>query len=606
MNIQELLNRDIHCSCGKTHRCDIATVEIGKGALDTLPCATEGYHHILLVADGNTYPLCAERVKTLLGERVEDVCLFDTTSPLVPDEAAIARLTSQLSKETDLILGIGSGVINDLCKYVSFYHGIKSGIIATAPSMDGYASSGAAMILGGMKVTDTTHAPGLIIGDTEILKNAPIHMIRSGYGDIIGKYSSLCDWELAHLVCGEHVCKPIYDLVLETTDEIRDCADGIAKREGAAIERLMRALVLIGMTLTLVQTTRPGSGSEHHVSHFFEIVGLVHGKRHLAHGTAVAYNTILTAGMREQICRLERPIFYTESKASREAAWSNIYASVANEVKQLQQEAKSYEKDLCAIYSAQWEEIRNILSKCPSAAECNRMMEAVGLCFAECEQTYGHDKICSAMLYGKDLKNRYSVLWLYYTLFSGKPELVDYKQFGLGVARTSLDLSDLQRIFGQISEKELEKAATLIRTHGRTFVYGAGRSGLMVKAFAMRLAQMAKSVFAVGEVVTPAIEEGDLLILASASGETASVLRAAEVAKGVGATVLSITARSQSTLSSVSDSVVCIPAPTKDEQGGGGVMGTLFEQSVLLFCDAVIETLGANPLEMRTRHANLE
>ena len=168
------------------------------------------------------------------------------------------------------------------------------------------------------------------------------------------------------------------------------------------------------------------------------------------------------------------------------------------------------------------------------------------------------------------------------------------------------DFDSLSAIFAQIPFDGREKMIEAIQAHNRIFLYGAGRSGLMIKAFAMRLAQMAKSVFAVGEVVTPAIEEGDLLILASASGETASVLRAAEVAKGVGATVLSITARSQSTLSSVSDSVVCIPAPTKDEQGGGGVMGTLFEQSVLLFCDAIIKTLGANPLEMRTRHANLE
>ena len=234
MNIQELLNQDIHCSCGKKHRCDIACIEIGKRALDRLTAATADYQNVLLVADGNTYPLCGERVKTLLGDKLADVCLFATTAPLVPDEAAIATLRSHLTAQTDLILGIGSGVINDLCKYVSFYHGIKSGIIATAPSMDGYASSGAAMILGGMKVTDTTHAPAIIIGDTELLKSAPMHMIRSGYGDIIGKYSSLCDWKLAHLICAEHFCQPIYDLVMETTDEIRDCAAAIVAREDAA------------------------------------------------------------------------------------------------------------------------------------------------------------------------------------------------------------------------------------------------------------------------------------------------------------------------------------------------------------------------------------
>ena len=606
MQMEELLNRDIPCECGKTHRCDIATVKIGRGALDALPKAVAGYRHILLVADGNTYPLCGERVKVMLSEKIEDVCLFDTTEMLVPDEEAIATVRAHLTEQTDLILGIGSGVINDLCKYVSFYRGIKSGIIATAPSMDGYASSGAAMILGGMKVTDTTHAPDLIVGDTELLKSAPIAMIRAGYGDIIGKYSSLCDWELANLVCGEHLCRPIYDLVRKTTDEIRDCAEAIAKREDAAIERLMEALVLIGMTLTLVETTRPGSGSEHHLSHFFEIVGLVHQEKHLSHGTDVAYNTILTAGMREQILALESPAFCEETPLNRLAAWKRIYGDLSSEVEALQRDAKSYETDLKPIYTEKWEEIRAILQKCPTAAEIRRMMEAVGLCFGECEATYGHGKICDAMLYGKDLKNRYSVLWLYYSLFSGNKSAADYKRFDLLGERMGYDFAPLERVFGELSRDALDQTVRAIESHARVFVYGAGRSGLMIKAFAMRLAQMGRTVFAVGEVVTPAIEGGDLLLLASASGETASVLRCAETARAVGATVYALTASGFSTLLSLSDGAVRLVAPTKDQMSASSLMGTLFEESVLLFGDAVINALGGDPAQMRARHANLE
>lgn len=429
MNIQNLLNHDIVCSCGRTHRCDIGILEIGTGALEKLPFAVKKYRSVLLVADGNTFPLCGERVKTFLGKKLSSVCLFETSGLLVPDEKAIKRIEAHLTADTDLIIGIGSGVINDLCKYVSFYRNIKSGIIATAPSMDGYASSGAAMILDGMKITHTTHAPDIIIGDADILKNAPMDMIRSGYGDIIGKYSSLNDWKLSHLIYGEHFCGEIYDIVLKTTDDIRDSVEEIVAREDRAIEKLMRALVLIGMTLTLVETTRPGSGSEHHLSHFFEIVGLVHGEKHLPHGTDVAYNTILTAYMREQICKLDTPCFCEETEESRIQAWERIFGSVSGEVKQLQLEAKSYETDLKEIYRQNWSEVKKILSRCPTAAECKKMMSAIGLNFSECESTYGHSKICDAMLYGKDLKNRYSVLWLYYVLFSGKKDSVDYPNF---------------------------------------------------------------------------------------------------------------------------------------------------------------------------------
>ena len=113
----------------------------------------------------------------------------------------------------------------------------------------------------------------------------------------------------------------------------------------------------------------------------------------------------------------------------RMAAWSRIYRQVAEEVADLQRDAKSYETDLKPIYATKWAEIKAILKKCPTAAEINRMMEAVGLHFSECEETYGEEKIRDAMLYGKDLKNRYSVLWLYYALFSGEAANVNYKNF---------------------------------------------------------------------------------------------------------------------------------------------------------------------------------
>ena len=88
-------------------------------------------------------------------------------------------------------------------------------IVATAPSMDGYASDGAAMITGGMKVTYKAGLPRAIIADTEVLCNAPTDMLKAGYGDIIGKFSALNDWKLSRCVNGEYFCNYIYDLTFE-------------------------------------------------------------------------------------------------------------------------------------------------------------------------------------------------------------------------------------------------------------------------------------------------------------------------------------------------------------------------------------------------------
>jgi len=168
-------------------------------------------------------------------------------------------------------------------------------------------------------------------------------------------------------------------------------------------------------------------------------------------------------------------------------------------------------------------------------------------------------------------------------------------------------LAQLQRVGDCLPTDAAERAARRILSHERVFVHGAGRSGLMLRALAMRLAQMGRCVYVAGETVTPAIRRGDLLIVASASGTTASVLRAAEVARSCGADVLTITATADSPLTAVHPADVLMDTPTKDRaQADGQAMGSLFEQALLIFGDAVVQCMGADPLQMRKNHANLE
>ena len=168
------------------------------------------------------------------------------------------------------------------------------------------------------------------------------------------------------------------------------------------------------------------------------------------------------------------------------------------------------------------------------------------------------------------------------------------------------NIQELSEILKKIPDCDAEKFLSAVTTHKRIFIYGAGRSGLMMKAFAMRLAQAGFTVYVVGETITPAIQEKDILILASASGKTASVLNYAKAAKERGATVYAITSSSDSALATISDLNVFIPTPTKDSKDSKSIMGTLFEQSVLLFCDAVIQFACKDTTQMRMRHANLE
>ncbi|MBR6767276.1 MAG: sn-glycerol-1-phosphate dehydrogenase [Clostridia bacterium] len=420
LDIGKYIDKKIECSCGHTHYCPISNVVVEKNAIEKLGGLMAPYKKIVLVADENTWAACGERVEKILADKVCAKLIYVREGLLVPDEHAVAELNDVMPADCDFVVGVGSGVINDICKYVTFEKKMDYAIVGTAPSMDGYASSGAAMIMYGMKITYTTHPPKMIIADIDVLKNAPMDMIRAGYGDIIGKYSALNDWKLSKLINNEYFCQEIYDLVMDVTNNIRDMVSGIVAREEGAIEYLTKALVLIGVTLSLLGSTRPGSGSEHHLSHFFEIVGLIHNKPYFLHGTDVAYSTVVTAAMREEIVKLGKPVFNTAAREQRLAAYDRIFASFAGEVRKIQDEAGSYERDLNPVYIEKWDEIIRILAECPTAREITDMFIAAGFDMDAFENMYGKEEIRDASFYGKDLKDRYSVLWLYFALFGGQ------------------------------------------------------------------------------------------------------------------------------------------------------------------------------------------
>jgi 6-phospho-3-hexuloisomerase len=145
------------------------------------------------------------------------------------------------------------------------------------------------------------------------------------------------------------------------------------------------------------------------------------------------------------------------------------------------------------------------------------------------------------------------------------------------------------------------------------FFVGAGRSGLALEMAAMRVMHLGLTVYVVGEVVTPAIERGDLLVVASGSGTTASPVRAAQVAKNVGAEILAITTAPASQLGTLASTILTIPAAVKHSDRGAisiQYAGALFEQTVLLLMDIMFHEMwrqrGQSAKELWKRHANLE
>jgi len=418
VDINNLL-RGVECSCGKTHQCDIEYIYIESGAITRLKTLCKEKDNILIVADENTYSAAGEKVESVIGSKVFKKVIFSGETVLIPDETAIERVREDLDG-IDLILGIGSGVIQDLCKYVSFFAGIPYMIVATAPSMDGYASTGAAMILKGMKETVSAGLPRAIIADVDVLKNAPLDMIKAGFGDIVGKYSALCDWKLSRVVNGEYFCRYIYDTTYKMIQNTLDTAKGLLTRNEESIRALTEALMVVGVMMSFSGSSRPASGSEHHLSHFFEIVGITNNEPYFVHGLDVAYSTVVTAQIREKILSSDfSNVLYRLSREDYIEKMRKIYKTVADGCIALQDKVGNYASDRLGVYKDKENEIRKILSETPGAEEIKNILGIVGLDIEEFYDMYGMAKINDAVMYAKDLKDRYTVLWLNYDMFGG-------------------------------------------------------------------------------------------------------------------------------------------------------------------------------------------
>lgn len=165
----------------------------------------------------------------------------------------------------------------------------------------------------------------------------------------------------------------------------------------------------------------------------------------------------------------------------------------------------------------------------------------------------------------------------------------------------------------QIDFNEVATFANTIKTANHIFIIAAGRSGFAMRSAAMRLMHLGLNAHFVGETTTPAIKEGDLLIAASGSGTTSSIVKAAEKARSVGATVVALSTQTQSLLANIADQLILIPAAEKEDHEGSRsrqYAGSLFEQFLLLLTDAVFQSLwkmeDTPNAELWKRHANLE
>ena len=304
-SLNTLIKKGGHaCSCGRTHEVAMDYLCIRSGAVEEIPqtLAAMGTKKPFIVCDANTKAAAWERVEPVLrGAGVAYTLFCLPMAHVEPNEEAMGSIIMAFDPACDCIMGVGSGVINDCCKVLARAVGRKMMIVGTAPSMDGYASNSSAMIREGVKCTLVNAAPDAIICDVDIIKEAPMRMLRAGLGDMLAKYVALCEWRMAHLVIGEYYCENIAQLVRVTLKKIFDSAPGLAQRDPAAVQATVEGLVLSGIAMSYAGISRPASGFEHYFSHLWEMMALERGLPFELHGIQVGVGTLQALRIWDQI-----------------------------------------------------------------------------------------------------------------------------------------------------------------------------------------------------------------------------------------------------------------------------------------------------------------
>ena len=257
-----------------------------------------GYAAPLVISDPNTHAAAAGRLVSALGGAgigAEDFVLAEGEP--AADATSVGDILIGMKTTPDAVIGVGGGTVVDVARLVA--HRIDRAFLSypTAPSVDAYASPTSAMIFRGVKHTVPGRTPEAVFVNTDVLSRSPHRMIASGFGDIIAKLTAVPDWQLAALLAGEGIDEGIVERTMGAVRVCVDAADPISTHEAGGLKTLINALIDSGDCMTDWGGSRPASGSEHLLSHFWEMRALRDGTHSALHGEKVALGTVLVAGV---------------------------------------------------------------------------------------------------------------------------------------------------------------------------------------------------------------------------------------------------------------------------------------------------------------------
>ncbi|MBR7098673.1 MAG: sn-glycerol-1-phosphate dehydrogenase [Clostridia bacterium] len=417
------------CDCGKTHGFSIDDIIIERGAINRVAEVVSGYgaKKVFVLADQNTYEAAGKQAcENLTAAKIAVSKYVLASGELEPDEHTVGSAVMGFDPACDLILAVGSGVINDIGKILANVSGKPYVIFGTAPSMDGYASATSSMSVSGLKVSLPSKQACVIMTDTEILAKAPTVLLQAGIGDMLAKYVAICEWKIANLVVGEYYCPRIAELVMSSLEKCVSNLDGLLARDEDAVANVFEGLVICGIGMSLAGCSRPASGVEHYFSHIWDMRGLAKGTPVALHGIQCALGTRLAIQKYEQIKRItpdrERALAYAAEFDF--AAWSETLRGFvgAGAEQMIAQEAKEGKYDRARhakrleIILDRWSELLDIMNEMPSEAEIVSILDRLGAPKTVAQIGLSEDIVPLTFKATKDIRDKYVLSRLYWDL----------------------------------------------------------------------------------------------------------------------------------------------------------------------------------------------
>lgn len=288
----------LDCNCSCDHATPNQDIYVGTDLLNRLPGYIEKRglgKNCVVVCDENTYRVAGERVYGILkGVGFSPIlCKIERDGEVVPDETTIGEVLLSIQPETEFLVAVGSGSITDTCRVNAARCHLPFVSVGTAASMDGYTSVVAPLILKGVKIHRNGPCPEIIVCDLSVLATAPIEMVRSGVGDVLGKYIAIADWKIGNIINDEPYCPTCADIVIKAVNKLLDNIDEIKNRTENGMHILIEGLLLAGITIMIVGHTRAVASAEHNIAHFVEMKMLEKYRKAPSHGATVGVGTLM-------------------------------------------------------------------------------------------------------------------------------------------------------------------------------------------------------------------------------------------------------------------------------------------------------------------------